>query len=636
MMDMHGMFFDFPKTFSVNNSNGLNPIGSHLRYIPDFCDWDGRLVLATDETSIQGNRLAGQPQSNLWFGSYEDLKSWGPASGYGGPWVDDEVQANTWSDPFLVAGFERRMLHLAAGRKKPALEKAFRATDQQPIKSMPHQLATLPRVTVRRGDWHKPAPGYAFEVNHPVTVFMAVDVRGNPNIDAEWKKTKLELRWGKNHRDQIYRRDFPAGMISIPPNETEHAKGSFGMPHTAFISSGAKKLEIKPGQEATLTRPSVASMPIANQPVTFAIQVDKNGTNKWTDFSTVSVAGDSAKSIELPRDLNAVWMRFKTDRDCIATAFLHQTSAYPIIRQAKTNSEEIEKLFSGLAEVGDENVVSGNIYAAKRNRNLRMITSDDRFFEFRKNRFEFKADPGDEKLKQLLHVEPDFTVDEASVIIESQDKRYRLPKGNAAYDRPFTSGWPRATREVESERELANIHGTFYELPLITNGAPPAWNLMRPVSSHNKQITDFCSWNGLLVLSGVKNNAANDGHVFRDSKLGIGLWFGGIDDLWKLGKPVGRGGPWKNTSVEPGVPSDPYLMRGYDEKFVALHHKSDDTVTITLEIDINGEGLWVKYKSFELPPDTTGTFNFPKSFSACWVRAVSNARTTATVQFSYK
>ena len=142
MMDMHGMFFDFPKTFSAKNSAGIKPIGSHLRYVPDFCDWNGKLVLATDETSIQGNQLAGQPQSNLWFGEYEDLKTWGPASGYGGPWIEDEVKANTPSDPFLVAGFDRRVVHLAVGRKKPAADEGIceRPTSSE-ITSMPEELA---------------------------------------------------------------------------------------------------------------------------------------------------------------------------------------------------------------------------------------------------------------------------------------------------------------------------------------------------------------------------------------------------------------------------------------------------------------------------------------------------------------
>ena len=64
--------------FSSRKCGGIKPIASHIRYIPDFCYWNGKVVLATDEASIQGNPLVGQPQSNLWFGDFEELKSWGP------------------------------------------------------------------------------------------------------------------------------------------------------------------------------------------------------------------------------------------------------------------------------------------------------------------------------------------------------------------------------------------------------------------------------------------------------------------------------------------------------------------------------------------------------------------------------
>ncbi len=85
LMDMHGMFYDFPKTFTRANSAGITPMGSHLRYIPDFCEWNGQLVLSTDETTILENPYAGRSQSNLWFGTFDELKTWGPASGWGGP-----------------------------------------------------------------------------------------------------------------------------------------------------------------------------------------------------------------------------------------------------------------------------------------------------------------------------------------------------------------------------------------------------------------------------------------------------------------------------------------------------------------------------------------------------------------------
>ena len=43
-----------------------------------------------------------------------------------------------------------------------------------------------------------------------------------------------------------------------------------------------------------------------------------------------------------------------------------------------------------------------------------------------------------------------------------------------------------------------------------------------------------------------------------------------VDDLWRLGKPRGIGGPWKNTEVKAGEPSDPYVMTAYDRKQVNL------------------------------------------------------------------
>lgn len=634
MMDMHGMFFDFPRTFSATNSAGIRPIGSHLRYVPDFCDWNGTLVLATDETSIQGNPLAGQPQSNLWFGSYEDLKDWGPVSGYGGPWIEDEVKAETPSDPFLIAGFDRRILHLAIGRIKPDTETILRTADQLPITDLPEALATLPRVTIPRGLWHRPAAGFGFKLAKPATVYLAVDGRGQSTLSADWKRTELVLTWGKQVKDPVYVRRFPAGEVVIPGNPFEHAKAAFGTPHLAFV-------KIDDGSADSIAPLGTASLALpvgqANDDEAIAaavqvkVQIDQHGNGSWSDLETIELKpGDPVAKI-LPADLDAEWLRLITNRDCVVTAILHQTTS----RFVDGDTAENQALFAGLADVGDE-ALSALVYPAQRNRDLRVITGDGRDFDFSKAGFAFQPSSSDEALAKRLQVEPDFSVDKASVIVQSQGKRFRLPKGDAAYDAPFASGWPRSSREVESERHLANIHGTFYELPLVTNGAPPAWNLMRPVSSHAKQISDFCSWNGLLVLAGVRRNASNDGHVFRDDNHDTGLWFGGIDDLWKLGKPVGHGGPWLDTNVQPGIPSDPYLMKGYDQKTVTMSHRAAKPVSITLQIDLDGTGLWVDYRSFDVAANTPLRHQFPTEFSACWVRSVCDTETSATVQFDYR
>lgn len=633
MMDMHGMFFDFPKTFSTKNSKGLKPIGSHLRYVPDFCDWNGRLVLATDETSIQGNPLAGQPQSNLWFGDYEDLKTWGPADAYGGPWLHDQVKKGTPSDPFFVAGFQKRVLFLSLKSKADNSEEIRRTSDQQSINEMPTSLKDLTRISVKRGDWHQPSPGFSFKVNQPVTVYLAVDQRGEPELPTPWQLTDMTIRWGNKYQDLVYKAAFPAGTIFIPRNETEHLAGSFGMPHLALIenNNNAAALQIDAADAITITR---TSNPISSnypaEPVTFKVQLDREGNGIWQDYTSLKVQPGGSSWTILPESLSAAWLRLVPSEDCVATAFMHQTG-----EERERDSTESEVLFDGLADVESTEAIGARVYAAKRNRNLRMITNDDRYFDFTKATFEFEQTDHNVELDQLLHIDPEFSIDKASIIITHGQQKLRLPKGHTRYDTPFAGGWPRAVREVESERLLANIHGTFYEVPLVTNGAPPAWNLMRPVASHQKQITDYCSWNGLLVLAGVDENASSSEHVFINRERNAALWFGGIDDLWKLGEPRGVGGPWLESKVNAGQKSDPYLMTGYGRKVAELSHASAEPITFTVEVDITGKGDWIEYSRLNVPANETIRHEFPDGFSAMWLRASVNRATTANLQLYY-
>ena len=120
MAVLHGQMFDFPGTFSATNTAGIRPVCTHLRYVPDLAQWGDRLVIASDDTSIMLNPLAGQSQSNLWFGSKSDLKTWGPTCAWGGVWIGDHVKAGVASDPFLVAGYARRVLHLSQNADTPA------------------------------------------------------------------------------------------------------------------------------------------------------------------------------------------------------------------------------------------------------------------------------------------------------------------------------------------------------------------------------------------------------------------------------------------------------------------------------------------------------------------------------------
>ena len=77
---------------------------------------------------------------------------------------------------------------------------------------------------------------------------------------------------------------------------------------------------------------------------------------------------------------------------------------------------------------------------------------------------------------------------------------------------------------------------------------------------------------------------------------GCAVWLGAVDDLWKLGKPIGRGGPWTDSPVRKDDPSDPYLCVGYDHKTLWLSHDSAAAVTIRVEADISGTGFWQAFR----------------------------------------
>ncbi|HQK94773.1 MAG TPA: hypothetical protein PLD23_14785 [Armatimonadota bacterium] len=498
MLCMHGGMFDFPSGFRAADTSGIRPIGIHLRYIPDFCYWGHRVVLGADDASMMQNPMCGQGQSNLWFGHEEELAHFGPRAGWGGVWLGDEVEAGQPSDPFLIAGYDQRVLHLA--------------------------------------------------------------------------------------------------------ND-------------------------------------------GSEPVRFNAEVDLDGRGQWVPLASYQVPVAGYRSAVLPEDLKAEWIRVTPSIDCRATAYLHCWSP----RQGEDGEE---RLFDGLADAdGARDYTGGIIRPAAHNRSLQWWARDversgtamrPRYVEVNLSpegtlSFELPVEDRGAEVERVGAIGRRFRVGEASVIVTDRTgQRFRLPKGPPAFDRPFATGWPRAVREVVSERYLANIHGTFYEVPREPgpDGHEPDFERMKPVASHGKVITDFCTWRGLLVLSGVRRHAAGDGQCFSGPD-GSGLWFGAIDDLWKLGKPVGRGGPWFHTSVEADQASDPYLMANYDEMRVELSHDAPTAVSFAIEVNFDHMGFR-EYGQVSVPPSETQVHRFPRGFRAHWVRFRVGAACRATAMLIYE
>jgi len=492
MLCMHGQMFDFPRGFSAQACGGIRPVCTHLRYIPDFCHWNGRVVLGADDASMMHNPMCGQAQSNLWFGTPEDLRRFGPTTGWGGVWMDDPVTADVPSDPFLIAGYKQRVVHIG-----------------------------------QRGD----------------------------------------------------------------------------------------------------------------RAVTFSFEVDRTGNGQWEKLFDVEVQPGTYRWSVIPEDVMAEWVRVRASADCRATVYFHCWSPRPAKADETT-------LFAGLADVSSSvEHYGGLIRPAAHNRNLQWLVwkgnakgeiqrlgyhEVDITREGRPILVTPKEDRTEE-VEKIASLKADFEVDTASVIVrDTSGQRWRLPRGPAAFDQWV--GQMRAVREVASERFLANIHGTFYEIPRDAQNQPD-WSKMKPVCSHSKRIIDFCSWRGLLVLAGVADNAAEDGQVFGNPG-GPRLWFGCLDDLWKLGPPRGKGGPWNNTAVRPGEPSDPYLMTGFARKILVLSHDADEPVRFTVEIDFDHTGFW-RYAEFEVLPGKPFRHDFG-DFHAHWIRFRCDKPCRATTSLEYE
>lgn len=114
LMDIHGLLYELNPIAFEDAIWGVKPICSHLRIIPDFTAFRGLLALGSNTTSpnADNNSYAGQPQSGIWFGKTDDLWQWGKPAGWGGPWRRTAVKAGQPSEPFLMTGFQHKMLHI--------------------------------------------------------------------------------------------------------------------------------------------------------------------------------------------------------------------------------------------------------------------------------------------------------------------------------------------------------------------------------------------------------------------------------------------------------------------------------------------------------------------------------------------
>lgn len=360
-------------------------------------------------------------------------------------------------------------------------------------------------------------------------------------------------------------------------------------------------------------------------PVGFTAEIDPDGTGSWSTLSEIPVPETGYASFVVPRAVEAEWIRFKCDTACRATVYLHYGPG---------------RYREGADPRGLGRVPGGPIRPrGKGLGTLHFVASDEGktigYYELGPDlKLVRKEDPTAQAWleKNAAFGEKPVEIDRSSVIVKDGSGRvFRLPRSPASN----VGRRGRARREVVTERSLLIVQDVIYELPRENSGGV---SRIKPLCSNARHVSDLCSWRGLLVMSGL-DGSRGTARMVRSDDGRARLWLGTVDDLWMLGGPRGKGGPWNRTPVKAGVPSDPYLMYGYASKRLSIHQHAAATapVNVTIEVDPVGDGRFCAYKTLSV--DGRGhveTFEFPEGYSARWVRFVCDADAVLTTDLVYE
>ncbi|WP_218934198.1 discoidin domain-containing protein [Rosistilla ulvae] len=651
---MHGTFWRFPATFSKQNSAGIAPRSNYLKVIGDFCRWNDKVVFGCDDSAAAEfmntrdfkakNGAPKESNSNLWFVDSDRLDHLGPPIGRGSVWLRDDVAAGQVSDPYLFAGYDYRQLHLNHASDDAVtftLEVDRQGNDQ---------WTALRDVTVPAGE----AVSIVFDDDARGAWIRLTSQQAASSVTANFQYRNRDSRDASN--DAMF-----AGLAPADGQPTHYGLMR-SLSHDRLGLAASSQPSVKEIQYYELNQkmqlvavddPGAAQKLIANvaQPA-----------GAYTSDEASIVIVEDGKRYRLPKnDLYATGDAASTKIAANVTLADILSNSLSLNAKATASSVHADYQAQGAVDgsLADDNRWVGrsgegsnwlelDLGEAKTFQNVWVVTGWNNSADLVVRDFDIQIKQGDQwttlpdgKVRGNQQKQCEVSL---SKPVTAQHIRLFSPSNgfmrvtevalfadrpNIQRDHSAAFGLARVCREVATERDLLNVHGTFYELP-----AKNAQGLakIRPVATHNLAIHDFCSHNGLLLFTGIDSDAQSE-HIFRSDDGRAAVWAGVVDDLWKLGKPRGIGGPWKDSPVSAGQPSDPYLMTGYDNKQIELTTTAD--ATIALEVDVDGTGCWIPYRAFELKAGQSVKHQFPTGFSAYWVRATCDVDTTASAMLIY-
>ena len=376
------------------------------------------------------------------------------------------------------------------------------------------------------------------------------------------------------------------------------------------------------------------------------LEIDADGSGAFRGWRTVTLpAVDDGGHVwlSLPEDLPATWLRLR------APQRLQGAVAYAHFANRSVRTGTASDTFAAW-HLHRGPTVSGGLLRARGGDQTSLVfaAQEDSVHGVRDvGCYELDVAEGGTQLQLVLSGEPDlhqhtlahaaitkrvaYEAEASMVLLDDDGNRWRVPRATAKWSGGNLVG--RGLREVATERDLLHVGGTFFELPANNAGG---YRKLRPIASHDFFVHDFCSYRGLLVMSGVDAALPPGEHIVRATDGKAALWVGVVDDLWQLGHPRGRGGPWWRTEVAAGVASDPYLATGYENRTAEFAHDQKATVVFTMEADLCGDGHWTVVANFEVPAGKPLRHALPAAWSAYWIRLRANAACRADATFFYQ
>lgn len=374
--------------------------------------------------------------------------------------------------------------------------------------------------------------------------------------------------------------------------------------------------------------------------VRYTFAVDESGNNQWQEIKQVALKPNGSCYIEFPSQQKGEWIRVSPNQDSKTTL----SFAYSESPRAASNTT----IFDGIASIHDNSRTGALVRSLgddKRTMGVlatQFTAGEQQITGYYELTADLKLQKTEEKAvvdqltTQLFAPKNSLTIDAGSVlIVDDQNRRWRLPLGDKKFTNATLEGELRICREVSTERDLFNCHGTFYELPAEN---ADGFAKIRPITSHQLRINDYASYRGLMVMTGLdpeKARKTDSEHIILSDDKQLAVWVGAIDDLWKLGKPKGQGGPWMSTQVSAGEFPDPYLFGFYDQRELSLSHNGDFKVSFRVEIDPSGDGDWIDYATLDVEPNEMVRHQFPEGINGRWIRLVADKAVAATAEFIY-